>query len=260
MKNPHLRTLVLAGVFCGAFHTAAYGQQPILRAELLAGPWEVASPSGIDGIFLKIDTHPQRTADQPIATGQTVSIRVYHRQSGRETWGWYSADAADVAAAFDGQHLQIRRIRNGPAVNLTFHAETQRWTGTWSREGQPRDVALERPHPPLDAAPNPFRGEWEGIPAVSGFATAQTRLHVDQSLDGTLTVWMDRFFGLNDHRHGELLQLVSLEQQTITLETTNAIGVPYRFLGMLSADRSSLVGRWNGVTGNLNASENFRRR
>jgi hypothetical protein len=185
---------------------------------------------------------------------------VYHRQSGRETWGWYEADSADAASVFDGQHLQIQRTRNGPAVNLTFHPETQRWTGTWSREGQPRDVVLERPRPPLDASPNPFRGEWEGLPAGSGFVAAQTRLHVDQSLDGTLTVWMDRFFGLNDHRHGELLQLVSLEQQTITLETTNAIGVPYRFLGTLSADRSTLAGRWNGVTGNLNASESVRRR
>ncbi len=260
MKNQHLRALVVAGLFCGSFLTAAYGQQPILRVELLAGPWEVAGPSGIDGMFLKIDTHPQRTPDQPIVTGQTVSIRVYHRQGGRETWGWYLADSADAVSVFDGQHLQIRRIRNGPALDLTFHAETQRWTGTWSRESQPRGVVLERPRPPLKSAPNPFTGEWDGIPAVSGFATAQTRLHVDQSLDGTLTVWMDRFFGVNDHRHGELLQLVSFEQQTITLETTNATGVPYRFLGTLSADRSSLVGRWNGANGNLNASESFRRR
>jgi hypothetical protein len=111
MKNQPVRTLALAGVVVGAFHAAAYGQQPMLRAELLAGPWEVASPSGIDGIFLKIDTHPQRTADPQIASGQAVSIRVYHRQSGRETWGWYSADAASV---FDGQHLQIQRTRNGP--------------------------------------------------------------------------------------------------------------------------------------------------
>jgi hypothetical protein len=258
MTTQHLSTLVLAVVFCGSFHTA-HGERPIFRPELLAGPWEFTGPSGIEGIFLSIDTHAQGTADQPIVNGQTVQIRVYHRHGGRETWGWYVAHPsgpADSAAVFDGQHLRIRRVRNGPALDLTFHAETQRWTGTWSREG-PRAIVLERPRFRVDAAPNPFRGEWEGIPGPGG---AQTRLHIDQSLDGTLTVWMDRSFGLGDQRHGELLQLVSVEQRTITFETTNAICCPSRFHGTLSADRSTLAGRWNGQGGNLNASESFLRR
>ncbi len=258
MKDQHLRTLVLAGVFCGSFLSAAYGQRPISHPELLAGPWELAGPSGIDGIFLSIGTHAQGTTDQPIVTSQAVNIRVYHRQGGHETWGWYSATSsgpADAASVFDGQHLHIRSIRNGPALDLTFHAERHRWNGTWYHEGQPRDVVLERPHPPLDAAPNPLKGDWEGARDASGVTKAQTRLHVDQSSDGTLTVWMDRVIALIDQRHGELLQLVSLEQRTITLDTTGAAGQRYRFQGTLSADGSTLVGRWNG----LNASESFRR-
>jgi hypothetical protein len=172
MTNQHLRTLVLAGILCGSFLTATYGQLPISRPELLAGPWEFAGPSGIEGIFFSIGTHAGGTADQPIVTSQTVNIRVYHRHGGHETWGWYSTTPAgpgDAPSVFDGQHLRLRSIRNGPALDLTFDAETHRWTGTWSREGQLSNVVLERPRPPLDVVPNAFKGtgRGSGLPLAS---------------------------------------------------------------------------------------------
>jgi hypothetical protein len=200
--------------------------------------------------------------EQPIVTSQTVDIRVSHRQNGRETWGWYSAASSgpvDAPSLFDGRHLRIRSIRKNPAVDLTFQPEAQRWTGTWTREGQPQQVVLERPRPPMNVAPDPWRGSWEGVPDASG--KAQTRLHIDQSSDGTLTVWIDRFLALIDQRHGELLAVVSLGGDTITLSTTNPGGRRYTFLGRLSPDGLRLSGSWgkDGGGGTLNASESFRR-
>ena len=161
---------------------------------------------------------------------------------------------------FDGQHLCIRSVRKGPALDLAFHAETNRWTGTWTREDQPQDVVLERPRPPSNLAPNPLTGSWDGVWDASGSWKARTRLHIDQSSDGILTVWMDRDFGLIDQRHGELLRLVSLEGRSITLDTTSAVGRRHRFQGTLSADGLRLSGGWDGGGGGtLNASESFRR-
>jgi hypothetical protein len=112
----------------------------------------------------------------------------------------------------------------------------------------------------LNVVPNPLKGVWEGGRDGSGFTKAQTRLHIDQSSDGTVTVWMDRFRALIDQRHGELLRLVSLKEHSITLETTSAVGQRYRFQGTLSPDGLRLSGNWDGSGGGtLDASESFRR-
>jgi hypothetical protein len=263
MKNQHLRALVLAGAFCGCVVTPAYGQCPIARPEVVAGPWEFTGSSGVEGIFLSIRTHAEGTVDRPIVTSQTVNVRVYQRQDGQETWGWYSAAPSgppDAPSVFDGQHLHIRRVRNGPTVDIMFHAEKNRWIGTWTREDQSREVVLERPRPPSSVAPNPWRGTWEGVGEGSGLTKAQARLHIDQSSDGTLTVWTDHFLRLIDQRHGELLRVVSLEQGTITFGTIAAAGREYRFQGALSPDGLRLSGGWTAVgDGTLNASESFRR-
>ncbi len=263
MNNRHLRTLILTGIFCGCCLTALHGQQPIPRPEVVAGPWEFAGPSGIEGIFLSISTHAEGTADLPIVTNQTVNVRIYHRQDGQETWGWYRpmpCGRAEAPPVVDGQHLCIRSVNNGPALDLVFHAETNRWTGTWTRGDQPQDVVLERPRPPSNFAPTPLTGSWDGVWDASRSWKARTRLHIDQSSDGVLTVWMDRDFGLINQRHGELLRLVSLKGRGITLDTTSAGGRRYRFQGTLTADGLRLSGVWDGGgVGTLNASESFRR-
>jgi hypothetical protein len=259
MKNQHLRVLVLAGAFCACGLTPAYGQWLIAEPEILAGSWEVNDPAVGNGLFLSITTHGKGKADPPSVAGQRVQIRVSYRRDGQKTWGWYVAAPADVLTEFDGQHLRIRSIRNTPALDLTFDADARRWTGTWSHEGQSRVVTLERPRPSINVAPNPWRGSWEGVPDASG--KAQTRVHIDQSSDGTLSAWMDRDFGFYQN-HGELLAVVSLEGDTITLSTTNPGGRRYTFLGRLSADGLRLSGSWDGDGGGggtLNASESFLR-
>ena len=243
----------------------ALGQQPIAHPERLAGPWEVTDASGIDGVFLHLSTHARGTADEPVITSQSVSIGVYHRHSGDETWGYYSpsrSEAADAACVFDGRRLHIRNDRIGLLLDVTFDAATERWTGAWLRDGQRREVVLERPHPPPHVAPSWFTGDWDGLPEASHQAQ-RTRLHVAQSSDLAFTAWMDRVvMPPVDQRHGERLTLEFLAPDAITLETTNGAGVRDRYRGTRSADGSMLVGAWLGIAGssrNFNASENFRR-
>jgi len=254
-----MTAVVCACLFCGTAH----GQRPITQPELLSGPWELTDESGIDGIFLSLGTHARGTSD-PVIASQSINIRVYHRQNGHETWGWYSAASAngtaDAGTMFDGRRLQIRNDRVGLLLDLTFNAGAHRWTGTWPRDGQPRDVILERPHLPPGVTPSPFAGDWEGLPESTGL-DRRTRLHVAQSSDRAFTVCMDRFMLLVDQRHGELLRLESIDHDTITLDTTNPAGVRDRYRGTLSADESTLVGTWGGTpTGRtFNASTRFRR-
>ena len=261
MRNWTL-TAVLASCVVSA---VAHGQRPILHPETMAGPWELTDTSGIDGFFLFFGTHARGTAEQPVITNQSVTIRVYHRQNGTETWGWYSpreSSTGDATCVFDGKHLRIANDRAGVLVDVTLDAARLRWTGTWPQNGQPRDVVLERPRPLASVALSPFTGNWEGLREATGL-DRRTRLHVAQSSDQTFTVWMDRFMLLIDQRHGELLRLESLERDKITLETTNNAGVRDRYQGTLSADGSTLVGTWRGPSGvstrTLNASSRFRR-
>jgi hypothetical protein len=260
-----MRSWTLTAVLACVLSTVAHGQRPVPHPEVLAGPWELTDTSGIDGFFLSFGTHAQGTAEQPVITNQTVSIRVYHRQNGDETWGWYSparSGPADAASVFDGQHLRIGNDRTGLRLDVTFDAGTLRWTGTWPRDGQRRDVVLERPHPLPNVPPSPFTGDWDGLPEATRL-NRQTRLHVAQSSDQAFTIWMDRFMMLIDQRHGELLRLESVDHDTIALETTNTAGVRDRYQATLSADGSTLVGTWRGVAGvsgrTLNASSAFRR-
>jgi hypothetical protein len=259
MKSRILTAVVWSCLMCAP----AQGQQPIAHPELVAGPWEVTAPSGIDGVFLHLSTHARGTADEPVITRQSVSIGVYHREHGDQTWGWYSpmrSDAADAPCVFDGRRLHIRNDPIGLLLDVTFDAATQRWTGAWLRDGQRREVVLERPHPPPHVAPNWFTGDWDGLPEDSG-PDRRTRLHVAQSSDLAFTVWMDRVMMLVDQRHGERLTLESLDAVAITLET-NAAGLRDRYRATRSADGSMLVGDWLGIVGSsrsFNASSRFRR-
>jgi hypothetical protein len=257
-----MRTWTLTVVVLGHLGSAAYGQRPIHVPDVLAGPWEQTDATGIHGIFLRLGTHARRTADQPVITSQSVSVRVYHRQNGHETWGFYSpppSGPADAPSVFDGQRLRIGDDRTGLLLDVTFDTAERRWTGTWSRDGQRRDVVLERPHLPPTVAPHPLTGDWDGLPDSTGMDRS-TRLHVAQSSDQAFTIWMDRSMLLVDQRHGELLKLESIDHNTITLETTNVAGMRDRYQGTLSADGSTLLGSWGGTPGRtLNASSRFRR-
>src|ERR1700694_3370288 len=95
--------------------SAADAQRPVVRPELLAGPWETVTPSGTHGIFVKIDTDAQGSQERQVITRQSLQFLVYRRQDGQETsflWGRY--DDSSVSPVFDGQRLRM----TGPDVRV----------------------------------------------------------------------------------------------------------------------------------------------
>jgi hypothetical protein len=259
-RSPALAIVLLAT----AVATASQGR-PVIEPEPLAGAWETAQAAGVDGIFLSISIHTQGTTQPPGTSTRNVHIRLYHREAGKETGGWYTAagpGALDQPAVLDGEHLRLRAVSDGPVIDVMFEPGKQRWTGTWTRDGRSQDVVLERPHANPGALSNVILGDWEGLPDPVGPGHAPTRLHIYESADGALTAWMDRNIVLIDQRRGELLQVTASENRGITLDTTSAGGMRYRFRGTVSADGSTLVGAWqrNGTGGGtLNAATSFRR-
>ena len=70
---------------------------PTLHPELVAGPWESVSPSGIDGIFFNIETSSEGPVGHQQIVWQTINIRVYHRQGRKETSGWFDHEGQSFA-------------------------------------------------------------------------------------------------------------------------------------------------------------------
>jgi|tagenome__1003787_1003787.scaffolds.fasta_scaffold20866136_2 hypothetical protein len=261
MNNQLARVFALVAL-CGAGPAHSSQERLVPHPELLAGTWETARSGGVDGIFLSISTHVQ--TGPSATTTQDIHVRVYHRQAANETGGWYIARnvSRDEPAIFDGEHLQLRAVSNGPVIDLRFDPVKQRWTGTWTRNGQSQDVTLERPQHAPAATVNPLVGDWEGLPDSAAPWTAATRLHISESWDGVLTAWLDRIIAPIDQRHGELLQVAASDSRTIMLSTTPPGGMRFSFRGALSADGSTLVGTWPSETGDggtLNAASTFRR-
>lgn len=233
----------------------------VANPEVIAGAWEIARPDGIDGIFLSISTHEQDAAGQSTTSNQNVHVRVYHRDASGETGGWYTAGASEPAV-FDGNHLRLRAVSDGPVIDVTFDWEKRRWIGTWTRGGKSEDVVLERPHPADNASMNGPLGDWDGIADAAHLYRAPTRLHIYESADGALSAWMDRIIAPIDQRHGELLDVAASENRRIILATTSPGGARYTFRGTVSVDGSTLTGTWQsetGRSGTLNGETSFRR-
>jgi hypothetical protein len=237
-RKPASAFLLLVCVGC--FTRDALAQRPIEQPELLAGPWEAGTVARTDGVFLKVNTHVNGSADKPVITNQTIQVRVYHRDHNGDSWGWFETDPygphADLAA-FDGHRL---RVRHRFTMDVIFDPAMRRWAGTWTRDGETRPVVLERPTPPPGTL-NAFGGDWKGLPAIGGAAGS---LHIMQSADGTVTAWLDRFIDVIDQRHGEWLRVSSVEGDVVVLELVSAGAPQWRYFGRLSADGSRLEGRW----------------
>jgi hypothetical protein len=243
-----------------AFATTSRGQL-VANPELMAGAWEIGRPDGVDGIFVSIRTHVQDVAGQSMTSTQDVHIRVYHRDASNETGGWYTAGTSEPAV-FDGNHLRLRAVSDGPVIDVTFDSGKRRWVGTWARGGNLQDVILERPHAADSSSMNDLLGDWEGMSDPAHLYHASTRLHIYKSRDGAMTAWMDRIIAPIDQRHGELLNVAASENPGIILTTRASAGMTYRFRGALSVDGSTLNGMWQsetGTGGTLNAETSFRR-
>ena len=113
-----MRALSVSLLFSAAQGEA---QIPTEHPELIAGPWEVASTSGIKGIFFEIVTSSSGPTGREQFDWQTMNIRVYHREGGKEAWGYFGTkDKASPQSynmqddhsftLFDGEHLRIHSI------------------------------------------------------------------------------------------------------------------------------------------------------
>jgi hypothetical protein len=247
MRQAVIRTLALSVIVSNCPVTTVYTQRPVLQPELIAGPWEVSSPSGIDGVVLEISTSAEGSSDRRTTMSQTVDIRAYHRKDRRESFRWYRPAATgpgDADAVFDGRRL---RIHSDSSLDITFDPRAARWTGTWVVDGERRDIVLERPNPAAGVPLNQFCGDWGGLrdPTVPWSGG----LHIAQSADGTLTAWMDRTLELplaEHRRNGESLRVISAEGDALLLElsTSQVTGPRWEYAGRLSGDGSHLVGVW----------------
>lgn len=230
--------------------------------ELIEGPWETTGASGIDGIFLTTATGPN---------WQTIAIRVYHRDAGKETWGYFGTTGRATAESykmqddhsfslFDGSHLRIHFADVTDLkpfdLDLTFSPSSQEWSGTWSpREAS--NVVLRRPEPKRGVIANPFVGDWTSSSSKPYLAPGS--LHIRQSSDGTLSAWLDRVIASSDRRNGEFLQVHTATAPELDLESAGQPGSSYRYHGSLSADGQMLTGEWAEHGGRLNAPDKFRK-
>jgi hypothetical protein len=233
--------------------------------ELIEGPWETVGASGIDGIFITTVTG---------SDWQTLSIRVYHRDGGKENWGYFATNEKATAQAyklqddhsftlFDGEHLRIHFADVTDLkpfdLDLIFSSTSHEWLGTWSHSHQTYNVALRRPEPKSGVSPNSFVGDWMADSSNSYVRAGS--LHIRQSSDGTLSAWLDRVIASTDRRNGEFLEVRTATATELDLERTGEpAGPAYRYHGSLSADGQMLTGKWAENYGSsLNAADKFRK-
>ena len=258
---------------------------PAPDPDLVAGPWESTNASGIHGVFFHIETGSSGPAGHQQTTWQTIDIRVYHREDGKETSGWF-ATSDQLTSRFDNitdgdsfprlhdGHLRIRFTDFAELkpfdLDISFSPTDHVWTGTWTRAGQVQKVTLQRPKPSDGVTLSPFVGDWDRQPDPSSSVPSDTGgLHICQSNERLLSVWLNRSTSgvdprtssvQTDQRSGELLKVVDVTGDEIILETTFSMGPTNRYRGRLSEDNGVLAGVWEDTGGGrLNAPERFRR-
>jgi hypothetical protein len=204
---------------------------------------------------------------------QTIDIRVYHRDGGKEHWGYFATKEKAAAQAynlqdghsftlFDGEHLRIHfedvTDLKPFDLDLTFSSSSHEWSGPWFRPGQAPGVVLRRPEPKPGVTVNPFVGDW--ATASSKSFPASGSLHIRQSSDGRLSAWMDRVIASSDRRNDEFLLVYWVTASELHLGRLGDIGPSYRYHGSLSADGQLLTDDWSESGGaRLNAPDRFRR-
>ena len=265
-----LRLLCAFAITAALYPGQLRSQIPTLNPELTEGPWETATPFGIDGIFMIMNTGFN---SQTGSSWQTVNIRVYHRESGKETWGYFATTEKATPqpynlrdghsfTLFDGSRLRIHLVDNVELrafdLDVTFSARSHQWAGTWSRRDQPSNVILQRPQPKPGVTPNPFVGDWTTASDKTYLAVGS--LLIRESSDGTLCAWLNRVVASSDRRNGEFLIVHSATPPELHLEFSGGFGPDYHYRGSLSADGQTLAGEWGEVSdARLNAPEIFRR-
>jgi hypothetical protein len=239
---------------------------PLAHPELMAGAWEFVGDSGIDGLFFQIKTFSHRADER-----QEITIRVYHRQNGKEDWGWFDADDKATAesynlnygrafALFNGERLRIHYDYPGGLkpfdLDVTFSSDTEGWTGTLSRSGASLNVVLGQPSPAAGVTRNPFVGDWLGTSSSGDPVTGD--LHIRESSDGALSAWLNTKVSFPDTTRqsvdggqtlGEWLGVDSANDTRIRFEPSNDAAPFFQYTGDLSAQGRTLTGSWDGSLG-----------
>jgi len=253
----------------------AQAQPPTTYPKRFAGAWESVSAPGIDGFFLKFETLFSGPPEHQQIAWQEVQIRVYHRQHGKETSGWfdtrkkarpqsYRMRGGQSFTLFDGKRLRIHFTGHADLkpfdLDVTFSSAARDWTGTLVRSGKVRHAVFERPRPGA-LIPNVFVGDWASEPDSNfGPPLAPGSLHVRESSDGVLSAWLERTIGERDERDGEPLRIVSATGSSLILDAIFPIGPSFEYRGTLSDGDSLLKGRWSIMVGeHFNAPDTFRR-
>ncbi|MCL5005078.1 MAG: hypothetical protein M1404_00980 [Acidobacteria bacterium] len=199
------------------------------------------------------DAFKSALANPRTITNQVVSVSGYIPGHDAQYRGYYSK-------ILTGNRLKL----DWADMEIVFHPKAGEWTGTWSG----REVVLRRPTPSRGVKRSPFVGEWAGLPTANK-PTLPAELHIAESLDGTLTAWLDRKIGALDcetrsvrisQSSGELVKIFFDSRGKISMQTTNPLGASFRYLGTLTADSTEIVGAWSSQDGeHSSAPGNFRR-
>jgi hypothetical protein len=246
---------------------------PAKNPAAIAGRWETATSTGIEGIGF--ETYTAKLGDDSGRIGwQNVNVRVYVRDDGKERWGYFVAkeiaapDAMPVSIAppptqFDGHRLQIHFTDTTDItpfdLDIMFSSDESKWVGTWSRARKREEVVLTRPQVSPATKPSLLVGKWIGEPDP---IWAPTTLNIRQSSDGVFSAWLDRTLASTDRRNGEQLNVESMTSTTVILSTSSSPTGPTRYFhGSISADGQCLAGTWESPSGGgtLNAASQFRK-
>ena len=237
MTSDHVTKRRIAAIAIGAAlagDTAA-AQLRIDEAETMAGAWEMASSSIVDGFVLPIVSFVETSSSRVVA--QHASIRVFHRDGGGERWGWYSVPPDSLTSS--GARLRIEGTATGSsfALSVSWEPEAHRWVGTLQQDGRERAAVFERPAGSGCA----LCGHWTNVGADT-----TSRLHILRSADGVVSAWRD----LRSMRSmdipvtsvaGERLAVMSVTDDEIVLTTESAICCTFEFAARLSGDRQQLI-------------------
>lgn len=169
----------------------------------------------------------------------------------------FFSTVAGGGMTWDGHQLAIHLPRRDdcPKVNvdLTWHEDSQTWTGLFERGSFSKQVSLKRPTPA--ASESPFVGTW-----FDKGGTMNNCVHISQETGGALTAWSDDIQTPGQMRYANGLQppkqtmesygeiakasMDAPDRITVELRAYIAICCSHPFTAKLSADGQSLAGRW----------------
>ena len=174
---------------------------------------------------------------------------------GPHAFNFFSSTAGE-GTSWDGHRLTIHLLRADlPKVNvdLTWHEETQTWSGLFERSAFREQVLLQRPS--SKALASPFVGTWSDTRGLMNNC-----LHIAQQQDGALAAWSDDIQAPGRVRYANGIQPPAQIQQhygeiaraevdahgqiKVELRAYTALCCSHPLTAKLSADGQSLSGAW----------------